>query len=102
MTTPASRIEAIAGELHTVAAQVNHLLAAGNAMEPHPDTLAVLSSRSTTRSQIHPNVPDALDLPDRIRAFAREQRLNQGDAAALILDTYLRAAGYPPQLTDRP
>lgn len=96
MNSPTERIRALAAEIAAVVDDVDHQAAPGTAMEPHPDTLDLLQRRGTTRSQIHPNVPDALALGDRLRTAARDMKLNQGDAAAVALDAWLRAAGYPP------
>lgn len=96
MTNPAARIGALATEIGALAAQLDQGPDAPSPLAPHPDTLDLLQRRGVTRSQIHPNVPDALALSDRLRSAGRDLKLNQGDVAAVALDAWLRANGYPP------
>ncbi|WP_171111869.1 MULTISPECIES: hypothetical protein [Streptomyces] len=44
-------------------------------------------------------VPDALQLQKRIRRYNADHDMPHGDIVALALDTWLRAKGYPPDLT---
>jgi hypothetical protein len=63
---------------------------------PHPDTLRIINSRHTTRSQLNYSVPDALDLQRRIRRYNADHGVQHGDVVAEALDTWLRNRGYPP------
>lgn len=73
---------------------------------PHPDTLKVINSRRTRRGQLNYAVPNALQLQQRVRRYNALTGTAHGDIVALALDMFLRAKGYPPDLTpskaDRP
>ncbi|MFJ8006200.1 hypothetical protein [Streptomyces fagopyri] len=66
---------------------------------PHPNTLAIISNRRTRRGQLNYAVPDVLQLQKRIRRYNADRDVPHGDIVALALDTWLRAKGYPPDLT---
>ncbi|GAA1435030.1 hypothetical protein GCM10009601_60410 [Streptomyces thermospinosisporus] len=66
---------------------------------PHPNTLEIISNRHTKRGQLNYAVPDALQLQKRIRRYNADHDMPHGDIVALALDTWLRAKGYPPDLT---
>ncbi|GAX58350.1 hypothetical protein [Streptomyces olivochromogenes] len=66
---------------------------------PHPDTLEVINNRHTKRGQLNYAVPDQLQLQRRIRRYNADTDTAHGDIVALALDTWLRAKGYPPDLT---
>ncbi|WP_406489722.1 hypothetical protein [Streptomyces phaeochromogenes] len=66
---------------------------------PHPDTQEIISIRHTIRGQLNYAVPDALQLQRRIRRCNADSGIPHGDIVALALDTFLRAKGYPPNLT---
>ncbi|MFD8720195.1 hypothetical protein ACFV2H_19820 [Streptomyces sp. NPDC059629] len=66
---------------------------------PHPDTQAIIASRHTKRGQLNHAVPNALQLQRRIRRYNADSGIPHGDIVALALDTFLRARGYPPELT---
>lgn len=68
-------------------------------LTPHPDTLRIIASRHATRSQLNYSVPHALALQRRIRRYNADHGTQHGDIAALALDTWLRAHGYPPDPT---
>ncbi|GAA3848365.1 hypothetical protein GCM10022403_095070 [Streptomyces coacervatus] len=68
-------------------------------LAPHPDTLEVISGRHTSRGQINYAVPDALQLQRRIRRYHADHGVQHGDIVAIALDAFLRAKGYPPDLT---
>lgn len=70
-------------------------------LAPHPDTVRIINSRYTTRSQLNYSVPDALDLQRRVRRFNADHGIQHGDVVAEALDTWLRKRGYPPP-THRP
>ncbi|MFF7642873.1 hypothetical protein [Streptomyces canus] len=70
-----------------------------DALTPHPETLDVISSRHTKRGQLNYAVPDQLQLQRRIRRYNADTDIPHGDIVALALDTWLRARGYPPDLT---
>lgn len=65
----------------------------------HPDTLDVIRNRHTKRGQLNYAVPDVLQLQRRIRRYNADTDIPHGDIVALALDTWLRAKGYPPDLT---
>ncbi|MFJ9379968.1 hypothetical protein [Streptomyces sp. NPDC101455] len=65
---------------------------------PHPDTLDVINNRHTRRSQLNYAVPNALQLQQRVRRYNAVTDIAHGDIAALALDNFLRAKGYPPDL----
>ncbi|MBQ0849472.1 hypothetical protein J8N05_14825 [Streptomyces sp. BH-SS-21] len=67
--------------------------------DPHPDTHEILTGRHINRGQLNYAVPDALQLQRRIRRYNADSGIPHGDIVALALDTYLRAKGYPPHLT---
>ncbi|MEU9207680.1 hypothetical protein AB0D27_06910 [Streptomyces sp. NPDC048415] len=66
---------------------------------PHPNTQTILSTRHTSRSQLNYAVPEALQLQQRIRRYNADTGIQHGDIVALALDAFLRAKGYPPDLT---
>ncbi|MFL1901229.1 hypothetical protein ACJWDR_19250 [Streptomyces tauricus] len=66
---------------------------------PHPETQEILSGRHTRRGQLNYAVPNALQLQHRIRRYNADCGIPHGDIVALALDIYLRARGYPPDLT---
>ncbi|MGW3667169.1 hypothetical protein [Streptomyces sp. NPDC005141] len=66
---------------------------------PHPGTLEVIGGRHTSRGQINYAVPNALQLQRRIRRYHADHGVQHGDIVAIALDTFLRAKGYPPDLT---
>lgn len=66
---------------------------------PHPKTLEIISNRRTQRGQLNYAVPDVLQLQKRIRRYNADHDVPHGDIVALALDTWLRAKGYPPDLT---
>ncbi|SEE79932.1 hypothetical protein SAMN05216489_08344 [Streptomyces sp. 3213] len=67
-------------------------------LAPHPDTLEIINGRHTSRGQINYAVPDALQLQRRIRRYHADHDVQHGDIAAIALDAFLRAKGYPPDL----
>ncbi|MGW3312207.1 hypothetical protein ACWDG9_37135 [Streptomyces sp. NPDC001073] len=69
---------------------------------PHPDTLAVISNRHTRRGQLNYAVPDVLQLQRRVRRYNADHDTPHGDIVTLALDTWLRAKGYPPDVTPSP
>ncbi|MFE2707152.1 hypothetical protein ACFXI6_42055 [Streptomyces mirabilis] len=66
---------------------------------PHPDTQAIISTRHTSRGQLNYAVPEALQLQRRIRRYNADHDIPHGDIVAVALDSWLRAKGYPPDLT---
>ncbi|WP_371662995.1 hypothetical protein [Streptomyces sp. NBC_00280] len=72
-----------------------------DALTPHPDTLEVIRNRHTKRGQLNHAVPEVLQLQRRIRRHNADTGVPHGDIVALALDTWLRAKGYPPDLTSR-
>lgn len=68
-------------------------------LAPHPDTLEVVDARHTSRGQINYAVPDALQLQRRIRRYHADHGIQHGDIVAIALDVFLRAKGYPPDLS---
>jgi chromosome partitioning protein len=66
---------------------------------PHPSTQIILNTRHTSRSQLNYAVPEALQLQHRIRRYNADTGIQHGDIVALAVDTFLRAKGYPPELT---
>ncbi|MEV6588758.1 hypothetical protein [Streptomyces acidicola] len=64
-----------------------------------PTPLAVIGNRHIKRGQLNYAVPDILQLQRRIRRYNAEQDIPHGDIVALALDAWLRAKGYPPDLT---
>lgn len=72
---------------------------ADDPLTPHPDTLAVIGNRNIKRGQLNYAVPDILQLQRRIRRYNADHDVPHGDIVALALDTWLRAKGYPPDLT---
>lgn len=68
-------------------------------LTPHPDTLDVISNRHTKRGQLNHSVPEVLQLQRRIRRYNADTDVPHGDVVALALDTWLRAQGYPPELS---
>lgn len=66
---------------------------------PHPNTQIILNTRHTSRSQLNYAVPEALQLQHRIRRYNADTGIQHGDIVALAVDTFLRAKGYPPELT---
>ncbi|MFF7984202.1 hypothetical protein ACFZDK_34670 [Streptomyces sp. NPDC007901] len=72
---------------------------ADDPLTPHPDTLAVVGDRRIKRGQLNYAVPDILQLQRRIRRYNADQDVPHGDIVALALDSWLRAKGYPPDLT---
>ncbi len=71
---------------------------ADDPLAPHPDTLEIINGRHTSRGQINYAVPDDLQIQRRIRRFHADHGIQHGDIAALALDIFLRAGGYPPDL----
>ncbi|MEU1511243.1 hypothetical protein ABZ490_03640 [Streptomyces sp. NPDC005811] len=55
--------------------------------------------RHTTRGQLNYAVPEDLQLQHRIHRYNADSSLQHGDITALALDVFLRAQGYPPELT---
>ncbi|WP_329544373.1 hypothetical protein OG548_06250 [Streptomyces sp. NBC_01356] len=68
-------------------------------LTPHPDTLVVIGNRHIRRGQLNHAVPNILQLQRRIRRYNADHDVPHGDIVALALDTWLRAKGYPPDLT---
>ncbi|MDX3435706.1 hypothetical protein [Streptomyces stelliscabiei] len=68
-------------------------------LAPHPDTLEVVDGRHTSRGQINYAVPDALQLQRLIRRYHADHGMQHGDIVAIALDVFLRAKGYPPDLS---
>ncbi|MFD9196458.1 hypothetical protein ACFWCA_50770 [Streptomyces phaeochromogenes] len=66
---------------------------------PHSKTLEIISNRRTQRGQLNYAVPDVLQLQKRIRRYNADHDVPHGDIVALALDIWLRAKGYPPDLT---
>ncbi|WP_427918682.1 hypothetical protein [Streptomyces sp. cg40] len=66
---------------------------------PHPDTLDIIRNRHTKRGQFNHAVPEVLQLQRRIRRCNADTGVPHGDIVALAVDTWLRANGYPPDLT---
>ncbi|WP_416974647.1 hypothetical protein [Streptomyces sp. 4F14] len=89
----ARQLRAVADALEAQSDQTGGLLL------PHPDTLKILNGRHTTRGQINYAVPDALQIQRRVRRFHADHGMQHGDVVALALDVFLRAQGYPPDLT---
>ncbi len=56
-------------------------------------------ARARLRRMSNYAVPDALQLQKRIRRYNADHDMPHGDIVALALDTWLRAKGYPPDLT---
>ncbi|MFF4347211.1 hypothetical protein [Streptomyces sp. NPDC001530] len=65
---------------------------------PHPDALAIINGRHTSRGQLNYAVPEALQLQRRIRRCNADSGIQHGDIVALSLDIFLRANGYLPDL----
>lgn len=74
---------------------------ANDPFTPHPDTVAIIHGRHTTRGQLNYSVPEALQLQRRIRRYNADHGIQHGDIVAYALDTFLRAHGYPPVLRGR-
>jgi hypothetical protein len=97
VSTFAARLERIASDLSALAADLNYRGTGAPPAGPHPDTAYLLGTRGTVRRQIHLSVPEALDLPGRLAAYARDHGYTvTGDVAALAMDAFLRAEGYTP------
>ncbi|WP_405856851.1 hypothetical protein OG407_09465 [Streptomyces sp. NBC_01515] len=73
--------------------------APGDLLIPHPDTLEVINGRRTRRGQLNYAVPNALQLQQRVRRYNAVTDIAHGDIVALALDIFLRAKGYPPDLS---
>ncbi|MFC5886740.1 hypothetical protein ACFP0N_17380 [Kitasatospora aburaviensis] len=72
---------------------------AASSFTPHPDTDALLNRRGVTREQLNYAVPESLDLKNRLNAYNLDNGSpGQGNIVAAVLDTFLRAEGYPPDL----
>ncbi|MEU1446397.1 hypothetical protein [Streptomyces mirabilis] len=69
---------------------------------PHPDTESIIATRHTSRGQLNYAVPKALQLQRRIRRYNADSGIPHGDIVALALDAFLRAKGYPPEVTKPP
>ncbi|MGW6459724.1 hypothetical protein ACWF94_27990 [Streptomyces sp. NPDC055078] len=70
-----------------------------DALAPHPATLLLINSRQATRGQVNYALPKDLDIQRRIRHYHADHGTQPGDIAALALDAWLRAKGYPPNQT---
>jgi hypothetical protein len=68
-------------------------------LTPHPETAAVIADRHIKRGQLNYAVPDILQLQRRIRRYNADHGTPHGDIVAIALDIWLRAKGYPPDLT---
>ncbi|MFF4117641.1 hypothetical protein [Streptomyces sp. NPDC001714] len=68
-------------------------------LKPHPGTLDVTNKRHTKRGQLNHAVPEVLQLRRRIRRYKAGTGIPHGDIVAFALDAWLRAKGYPPDLT---
>ncbi|MFJ9705724.1 hypothetical protein [Streptomyces sp. NPDC101234] len=68
-------------------------------LTPHPETSAVIADRHIKRGQLNYAVPDILQLQRRIRRYNADHGTPHGDIVAIALDIWLRAKGYPPDLT---
>ncbi|PPS67861.1 MULTISPECIES: hypothetical protein [Streptomyces] len=68
-------------------------------LTPHPETAAVIADRHIKRGQLNYAVPDILQLQRRIRRYNADHGTPHGDTVAIALDIWLRAKGYPPDLT---
>ncbi|MBK3563813.1 hypothetical protein [Streptomyces sp. MBT62] len=89
----ARQLRAVADAIETLSDSTDDPLAS------HPDTLEIINSRYTSRGQINYAVPDALQLQRRIRRYHADYGIQHGDIVALAVDAFLRARGYPPDLT---
>ncbi|MCZ1012119.1 hypothetical protein [Streptomyces lydicus] len=66
---------------------------------PHEDTQRLLMRRGVDREQLNYSVPAALELKRRINAYNVDHgHPGPGNIAAGVLDAFLRAEGYPPDL----
>lgn len=66
-------------------------------MTTHPDTRRLIEKRGVNREQLNYSVPVALDLKTRINAYNAEHGApGPGNVVAEVLDSWLRAQGYPP------
>ncbi|ATL27349.1 hypothetical protein [Streptomyces formicae] len=68
-------------------------------LTPHAETAAVIADRHIKRGQLNYAVPDILQLQRRIRRYNADHGTPHGDIVAIALDIWLRAKGYPPDLT---
>lgn len=75
---------------------------ANDPFTPHPDTQLIIAARHTSRGQLNYAVPEALQLQRRIRRYNADSGVPHGDIVAIVLDTFLRAKGYPPELASGP
>ncbi|MEW2302083.1 hypothetical protein AB0958_19255 [Streptomyces sp. NPDC006655] len=98
LSSQVSRLRRIADELESVSGEEE-----GDPLAPHPWTLQLVDSRGTERGQLNYRTPEALELRKRIQRYAVEHDMQPGDVAALALDYWLRARGFPPSSQpDRP
>jgi len=66
---------------------------------PHPETEALLMRRGVDREQLNYAVPEQLELKRRLNAYNVERGgLGVGNLVAAVLDAFLRAEGYAPDL----
>ncbi|ATM24597.1 hypothetical protein SMD44_p10098 (plasmid) [Streptomyces alboflavus] len=69
----------------------------------HPDTEDLISRRGTSRDQLNYSVPEALDLKQRVATYCLENpNPGAGNLVAAVLDSFLRASGYPPSVERLP
>jgi hypothetical protein len=98
LSSQATRLRRIADELESMLPEEGD-----GRLTPHPWTLQLVDSRGTERGQLNYRTPDALELRKRIQRYAVEHDMQPGDVAALALDYWLRAQGFPPSSQpDRP
>lgn len=65
----------------------------------HEETRKLIESRRVDREQLNYSVPEALALKQRVNAYNAEHgNPGAGNLVAAILDSWLRAHGYPPDL----
>ncbi|MEU6406187.1 hypothetical protein [Streptomyces sp. NPDC046985] len=68
-------------------------------LSAHPETRQLIEKRGVSREQLNYSVPAALDLKTRINAYNAEHGApGPGNVVAEVLDSWLRAQGYPPIL----
>jgi hypothetical protein len=64
---------------------------------PHEDTRRLLELRGVEREQVNYSCPKALDLRMRMASYCADNRgVGAGNVASAVLDSWLRAQGYPP------
>lgn len=66
-------------------------------LSPHEDTRRLLELRGVEREQVNYSCPKALDLRMRMASYCADNRgAGAGNVASAVLDSWLRAQGYPP------